>query len=85
MRFTLGDLRRIMRGCAGSDESVDLDGDIAQVPFADLGYDSLAVLETASRIEKEFGVSIPDDATADLDRPAVLIDYVNDRMAEVVS
>lgn len=83
MRFTLGDLRRIMRGCAGADESVDLDGDIAQVPFADLGYDSLAVLETASRVEKEYGVSIPDDAAADLDRPAALIEYVNGQLTEV--
>lgn len=83
MRFTLGDLRRIMRGCAGADESVDLDGDIAQVPFADLGYDSLAVLETASRVEKEYGVSIPDDVAADLDRPAALIEYVNGELTEV--
>jgi len=83
MELTLADLRRIMRGCAGADESADLDGDIAQVPFADLGYDSLAVLETTSRIEKEYGVRIPDEVAADLDRPAALLEYVNGNLTGV--
>jgi len=54
--ITLDDLRRIMRESAGADESVDLDGDIAAVPFEDLGYDSLALLEMSAVVRQEFDV-----------------------------
>ncbi|MFD5756102.1 acyl carrier protein, partial [Streptomyces sp. NPDC127044] len=49
--FTLDDLRRILQEGAGVDEGVDLDGDILDEPFEVLGYESLALLETGSRIE----------------------------------
>lgn len=78
--FTADDLRRIIRTTVGTDESVDLDGDILDTDFPDLGYDSLAVMEVASRIEKEFPVQVPDDAIADLLTPRALVDYVNARL-----
>lgn len=62
--LTTGELARIMRSCAGEDESVNLDGDIDDVAFSDLGYDSLALMETAARIEREFGLSLPDEVVA---------------------
>ena len=79
--FTADDLRRIIRTTVGTDESIDLDGDILDVAFTDLGYDSLAVLEVASRIEKELPVSIPDDAVADLLTPRHAVDFVNRQLA----
>ena len=78
--FTLDDLRRIMRACAGEAEAGALDGDIADVPFPDLGYDSLAMLETVSRVEREFGTSIPDGAVAEITTPRIAVDYVNARL-----
>ena len=38
--FTLDDLRRILRACAGEEDSVDLDADIHDATFGELGYDS---------------------------------------------
>ena len=62
--FTLDDLRRILRACAGEAESIDLDGDIVDIPFDELGYDSLALLELASRVEREYGAAIPASSRA---------------------
>ena len=79
--FTIDDLRRILRACAGEEESVDLDADIADVTFTDLGYDSLALLELASRVEREYGAAIPDDAAVTMTTPREAVVYVNDRIA----
>ncbi|MEV0702939.1 acyl carrier protein [Saccharopolyspora sp. NPDC050389] len=74
--ITLDDLRRILAGCAGAAEDVDLDGNILDLTFADLGYDSLALMETAAVIGREFGVVIPDDELADLETPRAMLDRV---------
>jgi len=50
MEMTLEALRGVMRACAGEDEQVDLDGEILDISFSDLGYDSLAVIEISSRV-----------------------------------
>jgi minimal PKS acyl carrier protein len=76
-QFTVDDLRRILREAAGADEGVDLDGDILDTDFPSLGYDSLAVLESGSRIEREFGVRLDDDTLTDADTPRALIEAVN--------
>jgi act minimal PKS acyl carrier protein len=76
-RFALDDLRRILREAAGADEAVDLDGDIVDQAFTDLGYDSLALLETASRIEGEVGIVLDDDTVTTALTPRALIDVVN--------
>jgi minimal PKS acyl carrier protein len=78
--FTLDDLRRVMRECAGEDESVNLDGDIADVAFDDLGYDSLARMETASRVQRELGVALPEEEMADVLTPAEFVAFVNSRL-----
>lgn len=83
--FTVDDLTRIMRATVGVDDSVDLDADILDTQFTDLGYDSLAVLEIANKIEKEFPVSIPDDAVGEMETPRHLVDYVNRQLTAVKS
>ncbi|HKS99644.1 MAG TPA: acyl carrier protein [Rugosimonospora sp.] len=79
--FTMDDLRRILRACAGEATPGILDTDIVDVPFRDLGYDSLAQLELASQIGREYATSIPDDAAVALETPRAAIAYVNDRIA----
>lgn len=81
MELTLHDLRRILRAAAGADEGVDLDADILDVPFEDLGYDSLALLETGSRIEREFGIELADTTMADAATPRALLTSVNGQLA----
>ena len=79
--FTLDDMRRIMGGCAGVPDSVDLGDDIGEVSFAELGYDSLAVLEMAARIQQQLGIRVPDDAVDEMKTPQAAVDYVNRRLA----
>jgi act minimal PKS acyl carrier protein len=76
-QLTVDDLKRILREAAGADEGVDLDGDILDVDFPALGYDSLAVLEAGSRIEREFGVRLNDDTLTGAATPRALIEAVN--------
>lgn len=78
---TIDYLRELMRACAGEDESGRFDGDIAETKFIDLGYDSLALLETAARIKREYGVEIADDEIGDIETPGALIEHVNHKLA----
>jgi act minimal PKS acyl carrier protein len=70
-----------MRASMG--EAVDLDGDIADVPFAELGYDSLAVLELAGQVKRKYQVTIADDAMLELPTPQTVVEFVNKSFAEV--
>jgi act minimal PKS acyl carrier protein len=73
----LEDLTRLLRECAGEEEGVDLDGDVLDVSFIELGYDSLALLQVTGRIQREYGVEVPDDAVADAETPRALLELVN--------
>jgi act minimal PKS acyl carrier protein len=75
--LTIDGLREIMRGVAGVDEAVDLDGDIVETTFTDLGYDSLAVLEVTAQIRRQHGLRVPDDAVGTLPTPGAMLAYVN--------
>lgn len=75
--MTLEELRAILIECAGEDEAIDVSGEIAETDFADLGYDSLALLEMASRIERTRGVRIADDQVPELRTPRAVLDLVN--------
>nr|WCI13856.1 LaxC [Streptomyces setonensis] len=76
--LTLEDLIAILRESAGEDEEVDLGGDIADMSFTDLGYDSLALLETAGRVQREYGIVLDDDVMAQADTPRLFLAAVND-------
>jgi minimal PKS acyl carrier protein len=80
MRFTLDDVRRLIRASAGESET-DLDGNIGDITFEELGYDSLAVLEMAARIRQEYGVPMPDEAVEEMKTPLDAVDYMNQRLA----
>jgi act minimal PKS acyl carrier protein len=81
--FTIDDLARIMRQCAGEVDGAELTEDVATVGFADLGYDSLALLETASLVAREFGATLPDDVAASVASPAEFCALVNAALAKV--
>ncbi|WP_432020709.1 acyl carrier protein [Streptomyces sp. 1222.5] len=83
--FTLDDLRRILLESAGAEEGVDLYGDIADTDFEELGYESLALLETGGRIEREFGVSLDDVNLSDITTPRALVDAVNELLSANVA
>jgi act minimal PKS acyl carrier protein len=83
--FTLDDLRQVLRTSAGAEEGVDLDGDILDTNFEDLGYDSLALLETESHIKREYGIRLEDDSLTAAPTPRELLTTVNARIAEVTT
>lgn len=75
--LTLDDLRRIFEDVAGADESVNLDGEIIDMEFAELGYDSIAVLEVVGHIRRQYGISLEEDALADVHTPRSLLDLLH--------
>ncbi|MFE3718139.1 acyl carrier protein [Streptomyces cyaneofuscatus] len=76
--FTLDDLRRILSEGAGDD--FDLDGDILDTTFEDLGYESLALLETGVRIGREYGIELDDATLTDIETPRQFVEAVNNQL-----
>lgn len=79
--FTLDDLRTVLLEAAGAEEGVDLNGDILDTEFEVLGYESLALLETGGRIEREYGITLDEDALTESPTPRALIALVNDHLS----
>ncbi len=75
--FTIKDLRRIMHESAGEGDGADVDVATMDTDFILLGYESLALLETGSRIEREFGIKLDDSTLFDSATPRALIEAVN--------
>ena len=80
--FTPEDLKTIMLRTADEDTASDLDGDFLDRPFADLDFDSLAVLEIAARIQQQYHLVISDEASARMTTPRDVLDYVNGQLRE---
>lgn len=77
--LTLDDLRQVLEECAGENEALHTDGDdgFSDVEFAELGYDSLALMETSAALKKRYGIDIPEDRLPELETPRALVDYAN--------
>lgn len=76
-------LRDIMNTCSGAEDAGDISGEIGDVEFRELGYDSLAVLEIVSQVQRRFGVAVPDEAVERIQTPGQLLSFVNSSVAEV--
>lgn len=82
--FTADDLMRIVREAAGDDGGA-LDGDVLDVPFCDLGYDSLAMFETIGRVAREWDVPLADDVVQPTLTPGELLAMVNEAIGAAVA
>jgi act minimal PKS acyl carrier protein len=80
-QMSVDELRGILIACAGGEDAEVLHGDISDVRFDDLGYDSLALIETATRLKVDHGVVIPDELITEVRTPADLLELVNERIA----
>ncbi|MCX5151558.1 acyl carrier protein [Streptomyces sp. NPDC048550] len=80
-RLELDDLKRILRECAGEDEGIDLDGDVLDLNWFELGYDSLAVLQTTGYIEREYDIRLDEEGIDDADTPRRYLAMVNEVLA----
>jgi len=82
MAMTIDDVLRILKECAGEGENLDRGDALLDTTFEEMGYDSLALMETAARIEHDYGVAIPDEEITEIETPRALLTLVNDTMAE---
>ncbi|MEX3106051.1 actinorhodin polyketide synthase [Streptomyces sp. V2] len=79
--FSIDDLKRILLDGAGEPEGPGVEAATVDLGFQELGYDSLAVLETCTRIEREFGVSLDEEVLGDAGTPRALVDIVNNHLS----
>ncbi|MFD9080776.1 phosphopantetheine-binding protein [Streptomyces erythrochromogenes] len=62
--LTLPVLVEIFRECAGEADGADMNGeDVGDVELSVLGYDSLALLEAISQVERRYSIGMPDAET----------------------
>ncbi|MDJ1136900.1 acyl carrier protein [Streptomyces iconiensis] len=78
--MTIHDLMRILRECAGAGADIETGGEILDLRFDDLGYDSLALLETLSRIEHDYGTRLPEEFVEHARTPRALLATVNETL-----
>lgn len=78
--LTLDELRAIMRACVGDEPTAELDGEILDLTFSDLAFDSLAVLEVAARLQETYRIPVPDEAVEKMQTPRDVLDYVNQQL-----
>jgi act minimal PKS acyl carrier protein len=84
--LSFDDLRRILSEAAGvDDEATGLDSDALDVPFEELGYDSLALMETASRTEREYAIKLDESVLAGAETPRALLDLINEQLSASVA
>ena len=79
MQFTSDDLKAILVGRIGLAE-----GDVPDDPgttFADLGLDSLAIVEIQLALQQRFSFDIPDQDAHLITTLGEAVDYVNRRLA----
>ncbi len=79
-QFTVEDLRRILVASAGAAEGLALGPDTTDETFENLGYDSIALIETGSQIQREFGISLNDSDVMEALTPRELIAVVNTQL-----
>ncbi|MEU3090289.1 acyl carrier protein [Streptomyces massasporeus] len=79
--FSIDDLKRILLDGAGEPEGVGVEASTVDLEFQELGYDSLAVLETCTRIEREFEISLDEGVLGEALTPRALVDVVNNQLS----
>ncbi|MFJ8546476.1 acyl carrier protein [Streptomyces sp. NPDC093586] len=80
-RLELDRLTELLRECAGEGEGVDVDGDVLDTPFLDLGYDSLALLQVTGVIERDHDLMLDEEALDEAETPRQYLDLVNGALA----
>lgn len=82
MQLTLDELRRILTECAGAEAEERPGAEVLDTAFDDLGYDSLALIETGARIAQEYGITIPEGELTKLRTPRDMLGVVNHALVE---
>jgi act minimal PKS acyl carrier protein len=75
------DLVVLLRTNAGDSDTFDLDGDVLDVPFDELNYDSLALLQVTGAIERDYDVALDEEALEEAQTPRRYLEVVNQVLA----
>ncbi|QEU89963.1 acyl carrier protein [Streptomyces kanamyceticus] len=75
--ITAQDMVRLLTESAGDLDFSGPPEDVLDLTFEELGCDSLALLETAARIQQDYGVELPDDLATGLATPRSLMEAIN--------
>lgn len=81
--LTLDEVLDLLRECAGPTSTVSDQADILDIPFARIGYDSLAVLQATGRIEFDYGIRLEDDAVTEAETPRQYLELVNGALRQL--
>lgn len=79
--ITTDDVLETLYENAGEPDAGAPTGDVSDVDFADLGYDSLALMEVASVLGKQLGIAVSDDIVVDARTPQAFADLINTQLA----
>ncbi|ANY10847.1 acyl carrier protein [Pseudonocardia sp. HH130630-07] len=74
--LTLPELRELLIDAAGATDAGDTDG-FGDQAFDELGYDSLALMQSAAVLKRRHGVEIPEDVLGTLTTPNEMLAFVN--------
>ncbi|MFF1902831.1 acyl carrier protein [Kitasatospora sp. NPDC058218] len=75
--MTLDELKGFLLQAMGEDDSLDLSGDILDTGLTELGFDSLAIIDTTNKVERHFGIKLPESEASDIETPRDFLDVVN--------
>lgn len=78
--LTIEELFQALIESAGESEIELAPSDSLDVPFSDIGYDSLALMETAAKITKRTGIKVDDQELNAAETPRQLLDLFNRAM-----
>lgn len=79
--FSLAQLSTVAEACMGTDETPPLTDENLDVPLADLGYDSLAVLEIITRLQDAYDIRVTDEEADSLQTARAIVDHFSARLA----
>lgn len=83
-KLTLAELVNAIRKSAGDSDVADLDGDILDITFEELGYDSVALLELSVTLRSEHGITLSDDEILNIETPRGALELINGQKDEVI-
>lgn len=76
--ITLAELGELLLECVGApEEGMAFEGEEAlDTPFLEFGYDSLALLQVTSVINRKYGIVLDDDAVGEAETPRLLLQLI---------
>jgi minimal PKS acyl carrier protein len=79
--MTQDEFKGFLLRAVGDDDSIDLSGDIRSASFAELGFDSLAIIDATAKIEQHYQIKLPESQTAGAATAGEFLDLVNGELA----